>query len=263
MHKINSNGYTGSVIYPIVFRQLQPTLGFPWATRIIGFIALGTLSISLSIMRMRTGAPRKPRALLDLKAFREAGFTIFSLGLFLTFVGLYFPFYYTSTYGSRIVGLSDNVSFYLLPAINAGSIFGRIIPGLIADKIGSLNSIIPCGVAAAILAFAWLGITDASGLWIFSVLYGFFSGAIVSLPATVVALLSPDLSLVGTRMGMSFTFAGFGFLIGNPIAGAILNIPQGKFRGAQAFSAVTILAGAAAFILVRVLLMKRRKGWKA
>ena len=261
--RLSSNRYPGSVIYPIVFRKLQPTLGFPWATRIISFIALGTLSISLPIMQMRTEPAAKGRALLDLKAFREAGFTIFSLGLFLTFTGLYFPFFYTSIYGSRVIGLSENISFYLLPAINAGSFFGRIIPGLMADNIGSLNSIIPCGICAAILSFAWLGITNASGLWVFSVLYGFFSGAIVSLPATVVALLSPDLSLVGTRMGMSFTFAGFGFLIGNPIAGALLNIPQGKFRGAQAFSAATTLAGAAAFLLVRVLIVKQRKGWKA
>ena len=214
-------------------------------------------------MRMRTGTPRNVRALLDLKAFRDIKFTIFSLGLFSTFVGLYFPFYYTSIYGSRIVGLSDDISFYLLPAINAGSVFGRIIPGPMADKIGSLNAIIPCAVAAAILSFAWLDITNVPGIWTFSVLYGFFSGAIVSLPATVVALLSPDLSLVGTRMGMSFTFAGFGFLIGNPIAGTLLNIPQGRFRSAQAFSAATLMAGAAAFILVRVLIVKKQKGWKA
>ena len=132
-----------------------------------------------------------------------------------------------------------------------------------ADKIGSLNAIIPCAVAATILSFAWLGITSAPGLWTFSVLYGFFSGAVFSLLATVVALLSPDLSLVGTRMGMSFTFAGFGFLIGNPIAGTLLNVPEGRFRGAQAFSAATLLAGATAFILVRVLVVKRQRGWKA
>ena len=45
---------------------------------------------------MRPGTPRNARALVELKAFRDAGFTIFSLGLFSTFVGLYFPFYYTS-----------------------------------------------------------------------------------------------------------------------------------------------------------------------
>lgn len=67
------NQHTCSIIYPIVFRKLQPTLGFPWATRVIGFIALGTLSVSLPIMRMRTGPPNTARALLDLKAFREAG----------------------------------------------------------------------------------------------------------------------------------------------------------------------------------------------
>ncbi|KAI4208649.1 MAG: hypothetical protein LQ349_009689, partial [Xanthoria aureola] len=185
----------GGVIYPIVFRELQPTIGFPWATRIIAFMALFLLCISFAIMRTRTAPPPKARALLDLSAFREAAFNIFSLALFLSFVGLYFPFFYVSIYGSRITGLADEVSFYLLPVLNAGSIFGRIVPGLVADKVGSLNTIIPCAVIAAVLAFAWLGITNAPGLWVFSVLYGFFSGAIVSLPPTIVALISPDLSL--------------------------------------------------------------------
>ena len=226
-------------------------------------MALGTLSISLSIMRMRTEPPKKARALLDIKAFREAEFTTFSLGLFFNWVGIYFPFYYISIYGSRIVGIPGDVSFYLLPAINAGSFFGRIFPGLLADKIGPLNTLIPSGIATAILSFAWLRITNASGLWVFAVLYGFASGAIVTLIQTVLTVLSPDLSMVGTRVGMSLTCGGFGLLIGNPIAGAILEIPQGSFRGAQIFGAVTNMAGAFAYVLVRVLVMKQRKGWKA
>ena len=36
-----------------------------------------------------------------------------------------------------------------------------------------------------------------------------------------------------------------------------LSVPQGKVHGAQAFNAAAILAGTAAFVLVRVLLMKR------
>lgn len=253
----------GGVIYPIVFRKLQPIIGFPWATRIIAFMALFLLCISFAIMRTRTAPPPKARALLDLSAFREAAFNIFSLALFLSFVGLYFPFFYASIYGSRITGLADEVSFYLLPVLNAGSIFGRIVPGLVADKVGSLNTIIPCAVIAAILAFAWLGITNAPGLWVFSVLYGFFSGAIVSLPPTIVALISPDLSLVGTRMGMSFTFAGMGLLIGNPIAGSILNVQDGTFKPAIAFSAATLMAGAVALLVVRAWVVRSRKGWKA
>lgn len=253
---------TGGVIFPIVFRRLQPTIGFGWATRVIAFLALGMLIIPLCIMRTRT-TPKKARALLDLQAFREAPFNIFSLGLFLAFVGLYFPFFYAPIYGSRIVGLDSGTAFYLLAVMNAGSIFGRVIPGLVADKAGSLNTIIPCGVICAVLAFAWLGIENEGGMWVFSALYGTFSGAIVSLPPTIVALISPDMSLVGTRMGMCFTFAGLGLLIGNPIAGAILNIPQGKFEGAQAFSAVLLIAGVMAFVAVRMLVSRTRKGWKA
>ena len=229
----------------------------------IGFMAFGMLLIPLSIMRLRTPPPKEPRALLDLPAFKEAPFNLFSLGLFLAFIGLYFPFFYASIYGTRIVDLPDETAFYLLCVLNAGSIFGRVLPGLVADKVGSLNTIIPCGFIAAVLAFAWLGIENAPGLWVFAVLYGAFSGAIVSLPPTIVALLSPNMSLVGTRMGMSFTFAGLGLLIGNPIAGAILNIPEGKFKGAQAFSAATLLAGAAIFGVVRLLIVRQRKGWKA
>ncbi|KAL8643444.1 MAG: hypothetical protein Q9226_008371, partial [Calogaya cf. arnoldii] len=30
----------GGIIYPIAFRQMQPSLGFEWATRIIGFITM-------------------------------------------------------------------------------------------------------------------------------------------------------------------------------------------------------------------------------
>ena len=225
-------------------------------------MALGMLILPLSIMRLRAPPPSTPRALLDLKAFREAPFNIFSLGLFLAFVGLYFPFFYATIYGSRKIGMNDDVAFYLLPVLNAGSIFGRIVPGLVADKVGSLNTIIPCAGACVVLAFAWLGINNATGMWVFSVLYGFFSGAIVSLPPTIVAKISPDMSLVGTRMGMSFTFAGLGLLIGNPIAGAILNIPEGKFKGAQAFAAATLLGGALAFAALRALFAKRKHGWK-
>lgn len=143
-------------------------------------MAFGMLGISLAVMRMRVPHPKSGRSLLDLSAFREATFNTFSLGLFLAFVGLYFPFFYTPIYGTRIAQPPNDVAFYLLPVMNAGSIAGRIIPGLMADRLGSLNIIIPHAFLAAILAFAWLGIENAAGLWVFGALYGYLSGAIVS-----------------------------------------------------------------------------------
>ena len=129
------------------------------------------LCLCLVIMRTRVAPPMEPRALLHLSAFRDALFNIFSLAIFLCFVGIHFPFFYVTIYGSRITNLPDDISFYLLPVLNAGSVYGRIIPALVADKAGSLNTILTCGVAATILAFAWLGITDTAGLWVLCGLY--------------------------------------------------------------------------------------------
>lgn len=214
-------------------------------------------------MRMRTPPPKHARAILDLKAFEEAPFNIYSFAAFLAFIGLYFPFFYAPIYGSRVAGLSEDVSFYLLPVLNASSIFGRILPGLIATKVGPLNAMIPCSIITSILAFAWLGISSAAGLWVFCVLYGFFSGAFITLAPTILVFLCPDMSLVGTRMGMSWIFAGFGYLIGNPIAGAIVNVHEGKFHGAEVFSATTQLGGAFMFVFLRLIVMRNSKGWKA
>ena len=214
-------------------------------------------------MKPRTQPSKQPRALIDWSAFREGPFVLVCLGMFFTFTGLYIPFFYSPTYGSCMTGLDDNVSFYLLPVISAGSIFGRVIPGLIADKAGPLNVLIPFGTVTAALTFAWLEIADTLGLWIFCGLYGFFSGAFTCLPPTIIAILTPDMTRVGTRLGMCFTFAGFGLLIGNPIAGTMVNIPDGEFHGAQSFSAATLTIGVVMFTLAGVLIMRVRKVLKA
>jgi predicted MFS family arabinose efflux permease len=179
--------FPGSVIYPIIFRKLMDPLGFGWTTRIIAFIALGGLGISLAVMRMRLPPPKSTRSLLDLSAFKEAPFIIFSFGLFCAFVGLYFPFFYLPTYMRTVVHSSDNLAFYIIAILNATSVFGRITPGVVADRIGSLNTIIPMGLIAAILAYAWIGIKNVGSTIVFACLYGFASGAIVSLPPTIVA----------------------------------------------------------------------------
>lgn len=70
--------------------------------------------------------------------------------------------------------------------LNADSIFGRIVPGLITNRAGSPNTIVPYALIDSVLAFAWLDIKNAAGMLVSSVLYGFFSGAMVSLPPPII-----------------------------------------------------------------------------
>lgn len=245
----------GGVIFPIVFRHLEVRLGFGWATRVIAFIALGTLAISMVVMKPRI-LPAKKRSLLEPAAFKEPAYALFSISLFFIFIGLYIPFFYVPTYAQRELRTSDDLSFYLLAILNASSVFGRIIPNIIADYLGALNVLLPFTVCASILAFAWIAIHNVAGIVVFAILYGFFSGSIVSLPPTALAALSPDLSRVGTRMGMCFSFAGFGLLLGSPIAGAILK-SKGGFAGAEAFGAAAVMIG---FLFMALAVLAHRTG---
>ncbi|KAH7250789.1 major facilitator superfamily domain-containing protein [Fusarium solani] len=258
-----SGGSIGSVIFPIIFRRLVPRIGFGWTTRIIAFIVLSVLLVSLSVMKTRLPPPKHSRSLFDASAFKEPPFIVFSAGLFFSFVGLYFPFFYLPTYLSTHLNSSQNISLYSLAILNAASVFGRVTPGLVADRIGSLNTLIPMAMGATILAFAWIGIHNIAGTIVFAVLFGFVSGAIVSLPPTVVVRMTPDVSVIGTRMGMCFTFAGFGLLIGNPIAGSLLNLERDLFWHAQIFSATLLAAGCICFIILWPLIKKpSRRQWK-
>lgn len=60
---------------------------------------------------------------------------------------------------------------------SAASVFGRTLPNILADKFGAVNVMILASFGTGILIFAMFGITNAAGVIIFSIIYGFFSGA--------------------------------------------------------------------------------------
>jgi len=241
----------GGSIYPAVFRQLQPTIGFGWATRVIGFIALGTLCISMAVMRQRV-KPKQKRKMFDMSAWKYPPYTLFAAGLFFCFASLYIPFFYISTYASLKTGASTELAFYFLVIANGSSVVGRLLPNFYADTVGPLNMLIPCTAASAILVFCWIPIHNIGGLAAFAVIYGIFTGSLVSLPPSVISRLCPDMSMVGTRLGMAFTIASLGILIGTPIGGALLDLNDGDFLRAQIFCGVIFVVGWACIVGSRV-----------
>lgn len=239
----------GGVIYPIIFYQLQPRIGFGWATRVIGFIILITLLLSNLVMKVRV-LPAARRRILDLPAFKEPQYALFVAGSFITFMGLYSPFFYVSTYAIEYGITSTNLAFYLLAIINTGSVFGRIIPNLIADRTGPLNMIIPCCFLSGVLSLCLIPIRSQASLIAFCILYGFFSGALVSLPPTIFVHLSPNRGMIGTRMGMGFSIVSVGLLLGTPISGWILD--GSSFTYVWVFGGCCVLIGSALMICSRI-----------
>lgn len=95
----------------------------------------------------------------------------------------------------------------------------------------------------------WLIYPAWQGVVVIALFYGFFSGTFVSLPPTCFVWLSPDRSLIGTRMGMGYAVMAVENLIETPSAGAIL---QNKgFNTMWIFSAVISVVGGLTMIFSR------------
>ncbi|ROT36354.1 MFS general substrate transporter [Sodiomyces alkalinus F11] len=230
-------------LFPLIFSRLEPAIGFGWTTRVIALVLLVLSIFPALFMRPResssssrahatptptptpTPGPRPPRgmrSLVDESAFRDVPFLLVMTGGFFAFLTLYVAFFYIELFAVRHGIGPEGFSPYFVTLLNAGSIVGRVGPNYLADKVGPLHILVGVLGASATLMFGWMGIRDFGGLVAFALLYGLFSGSVVSVTPTVVVSLAPDMARVGTRMGMMFFACGLPILFGTPIAGAIV-----------------------------------------
>lgn len=250
-----SGSSLGGIVIPFVMTRLERQVGFGWATRTIGFLAMATAAISIATMKPRL-TPKSKRKLLDLAAFREPTYTLFTVGLATGFVGFAIPTFYLGTFASSTGIASEEFSFYYLPILNAASTFGRIIPAILAAKYGPLNVLIPICMLAGTLSLVWCGITTSAGTFVFAILYGFCSGGFAAMSPIALVTMTPDLRTLGTRMGQLFFCAALALLAGPPSAGAILTTTQ-SWIGLKCFAGGTVVLGSIILLFARA----SRVGW--
>lgn len=246
-----SGSSIGGVVFPILWRQLQLKIGFPWATRVIGFVALGTGGVSLSVMRMRF-RPTEKRALIDLSAFREIQYVTFLVGSFLGFMGFYNFVVYVQPYAIENGIISERLGFYLVSILNAASTIGRILPNMTADHVGPFNVLVPLCTATSLLAFCWIAVHNTAGIIVLSALYGFWSGGFVSLPPIAIMTITKDFSKLGTRIGQAFFICAIAVLIGTPIGGALRNT-TGSYLALQLFCACSLAVCTIIYLALRIM----------
>lgn len=117
--------------------------------------------------------------------------------------GLFIPFFYITQYcRENVGGISEELSFWMLPILRVGSIFGRTIPAIVADKAGNLNVLAFCTIVSAFLGFGWIAADSIAGIIIWSLFYGCFSGAFVSLQVPTVVSITKDPKTIGGRGGV-------------------------------------------------------------
>lgn len=247
----------GGVIFPIMVTRLIKQHGYDWAMRICGFMILGLLVIAcLTVKPIHPPRPQKVSSAQLLQPFREPEFILCMLGFFFFTYGIFVPINYLPVQALK-AGVDPDFVQYLIPILSAASLFGRLGSGIAGDKVGKYNIFVLVGFLSGLWILAlWIPCNTQDCIIAFAALFGFCSGAYVSLIAPIVAQISP-LPEVGFRTGIVFFVSSIGGLTTNPINGAILEKSTG-WLGPKIFAGVFCMVGTAFIFAARV----HRVGWK-
>lgn len=239
----------GGVIFPIALSKMiyNPSLGFGWSIRILGFIMFALLLPACFAIRARL-PPRKASFFLP-GAFKELTYVSLLAAAFLMVMGVFMPFFYLPSLAIS-KGMSTQLSSYIVSILNGASFFGRVIPGVLGDKLGRLNAFAAAAFASGILILCLQAIESNASIIVFSALYGFCSGAIVSGMTVCLTQIPKDPRNIGTYMGMGMAVTSIAALISPPIDGAIIK-QYGGYNEVAIFSGVIVLAGGVVALWVK------------
>ncbi|KAI0202750.1 major facilitator superfamily domain-containing protein [Astrocystis sublimbata] len=251
-------GGTGGVVFPLIILYASPRLGFDWALRIVGFACLAAGLAACCLLKKRLPPNKKAGAAIDLKSLSEPRFATTALATFLIEFAVFIPYTYICSHAIH-AGLDRHTAYLLNALLNAGAVPGRALPGYIADRFGTFNTMCITSVAcvATILALWYTAGTNAAQVISFSPLFGFWSGAAISLTPVCIGQVCRTEDY-GKRSGTAFFLASFGALVGIPIAGAILERNNGSYEGLIIFAGALYLAALIAFVVARGLCV----GWR-
>lgn len=245
----------GGVTFPILVSHLIPQVGFPWTMRICAFLILFLLGISNATIKARIPPMPRPLAPVEfLLPFKELPYLFLTIGSFLFFMGMFLPINYLIVQATA-EGMSARLAGYLIPILNALSLFGRVLPGYVGDKVGRYNvMLVLCFLTAVFDLALWIPASGNAALIVFAAAYGFGSGAFVSMAPALIAQIS-DVRKIGVRTGAMFACVSIAALISNPIAGAIVAAENGSFTGLKIFCGVMQIAGAVFILFSRTALV--------
>ncbi|PSR85698.1 riboflavin transporter MCH5 [Coniella lustricola] len=247
-----SGSSIGGFVMPIMIEKLIPQVGFPWTMRVVAFIYLALLCVVCVTVKSRLPPQPKPLVVADyLAGFTEPAFALTVAANFLFYWGMFIPYNYILLQAAS-AGMSENLIDYLIPILNAVSIFGRILPGLAADRFGRFNIMIGVTLLSAVITLAvWIPAAQSSaGIIVFVALFGFASGGFVSLMPAIIAQLS-DIRQIGIRTGTAMAIMSLGALTGSPIAGAIVQAQDGGYLGLQLFAGLAMASSVVVYLIAR------------
>lgn len=213
----------GGIVWPIMLQELlyKREVGFGWTMRAAGFVMMLPLGIACFTIRnppAQCTTSNKPPSQscpkaseapdeaedkaerekkVDFSILKKPAFLLLCLGLSCAYLGLLTPLFYLSSYAVT-QGTAPATAFYLLAGLNAASFFGRVVPGILADRYGHFNLCATAALTSGIVAFCWTHATSSGGLIVLSLAYGFVSGVRTPFPSGFLLKVLLNISVSGS-----------------------------------------------------------------
>ncbi|KAG0326716.1 hypothetical protein BGZ99_009114 [Dissophora globulifera] len=252
---VAGSGIGGAVLAPLN-RYMISNVGYQWALRIMGIIAVTVVCSILFCIRTRIPAKQRGGSLMNIGMFKDRGFTIMYFNGMLVTFGYLTPIFLLPKFVVDL-GLKPEVGASLVSIFSGINAVSRIGLGFAADWIGALNILILsttfCGISCLVF---WMNTKGFTLAVVFVVFYGMNAGGFNSLFPVVAADII-GLEALAASVGLLYSGNFFGNLLGTPVASAIIASSGGSYTGAIVFAGVMPIVAAALLLPIRFKTEKR------
>ncbi|KAJ2596592.1 hypothetical protein GGF39_003390, partial [Coemansia sp. RSA 1721] len=171
----------GGLWLSFMIRAAITNIGWKWALRITGLIIFGVCGPVSLLMKTRV-KPAKRDKIIDLSVLCDKNFIFLFFSALFGASGYYIPFFFMPSYSVVVLGKPDSWGTNTSSIMNGASILGRVLMGQLGDRIGSLNTLFIATLISCLgILVLWLPFETTGTFVAAAVIFGFFSGAIVSL----------------------------------------------------------------------------------
>ncbi|KAK7204969.1 major facilitator superfamily domain-containing protein [Myxozyma melibiosi] len=244
-----SGSSIGGVILSYIFDRLATHKSYKRAIFALAAIEFCVAAVTIPTSSLRIKSGNNARRSFDfhrnfIRPFEtEPVFALFTLAMTVIYLGIFVPYAFMATH-SLTLGVPLDRAMHVVTAMNAGSFFGRIAAGSIADirahsRRWQFLTFVGVTSCAALACFPlWFMSTTEYSVVFTAAIYGAASGGILALYPAAIARISP-LQEIGSRVGAVSSVMAFGSLVALPVAGTIM----GKSSGGEDFGGLQIYAG--------------------
>ncbi|KAG8214810.1 MFS general substrate transporter [Butyriboletus roseoflavus] len=253
---VSAGSGCGGVVYPLMFRYLFNAVGFGWAVRISSLMTAVLCGVAIFTVRLQHPIKKNASLVLDVRITKDLRFLYLVLGSFFVCLGMFTPYFYIADY-TESLHVPSNAAFYVLSAMNAGGVFGRVAPAWLSDKIGRFNILFPSAFLSGLSCLVfWMFSKDLVAITLFATIFGFLSGAFISVITPCVAQIS-DIREIGARIGALYTFISVPSLFGGPIAGALIQRQHGMYTASIALAGSSMILGSVLLLVTKLMIDRR------